>query len=191
MSSRQPVMAIVGSGTSLSNPTIESVAEQLGLLAVDAGFRVATGGLGGVMHAASRGARRSDRHHDGSVLAVVPSYDRQSATEHADIVIATGQQIARNVVLVASADVVVAVGGGAGTLSEMAIAWQLDKPIIALAQTGGWADKLAGKPIDRRSDATVHQASSARAAIELAMQLIATDRPEPGAIGSGWKKNAP
>lgn len=184
---RQPVIAIIGSGASLSHPDIETMAEDVGMLAVDAGFRVATGGLGGVMAAASRGARRSARKHDGSVIAIIPSYDRNTATMYADIVIATGQQIARNVILVASSDVVVAIGGGAGTLSEIAIAWQLAKPVIALSDTGGWAEALAGHQIDRRQDTVVHAVASASAAIERALAMTAHDHGEPGAIASGWK----
>lgn len=187
MSARRPVMAIVGSGASLCNPELESAAERLGAAAIASGFRIATGGLGGVMDAASRGAKASPHHTEGSIIAVLPSYDRATATAHADIVIATGQQIARNVVLVASADIIVALGGGAGTLSEIAIAWQLRKPIIALSTTGGWAEELAGRSIDKRSSTTIVAASSVEEAVTRAMELLMTVQPEPGEIGSGWK----
>jgi len=74
-------------------------------------------------------------------------------------------------VLVASADVVVAVAGGSGTLSEIALAWQLGKPIIALSVAGGWSERVAASAIDGRRDDEVRRADSAEQAVELAREL--------------------
>ena len=68
---------------------------------------------------------------------------------------------------------VVLVGGGAGTLSEAAYAWQFGKPVIALAGSGGWADKLAGEPIDdRRSDKVLAVATPEEAVAAAARWIV-------------------
>lgn len=72
---------------------------------------------------------------------MLPSYDPSDEGSSADIVIATGLDHARNI-LVANSDGVIAIGGGAGTLSEIAMAWALKRPIVAL-KVSGWSGKLA------------------------------------------------
>src|SRR5262249_31500883 len=83
------------------------------------------------------GASLSPGARDGDVIGVLPGYDRRAANPYLDIVVPTGMQIGRNVIVAAMADVVIAVGGGAGTLSESAIAWQVGKAIPALGRAGG------------------------------------------------------
>lgn len=126
------------------------------------------------MEAASRGARQSTAYAEGSVLAIVPGYEHASANGFADVVIPTGIGHARNVVVVASADVVVAIGGGAGTLSEMAIAWQLGRPIVALSSVPGWAERLSGKQVDDRARPAIVEAATAEEAVAAAKQLLPT-----------------
>jgi len=139
---------------------------------VGAGLRIATGGLGGIMTAASRGAREAAGHFDGAVIGVLPTLAATDANPYVDIVIPTGMNYARNVVLVAMADVVIAVGGGSGTLSEISMAWQHGKPIVALDLGEGWSARLAGQPLDDRRADVVHRASSAAEAVTLAVDLI-------------------
>ena len=129
---------------------------------------MATGGLGGVMEAVSRGAREAASHREGDVIGVLKSYDAESANPWVDIAIPTGMGIARNVVLVAMAEVVIAVGGGAGTLSEIAFAWQLGKPVVALTGVGGWAEAVAGEPIDDARDDRILAAATPAEAIAAA-----------------------
>lgn len=137
-SERRRVMAIIGAGSRLE-PKVEQLCYALGKQAVDAGFRIVSGGLGGVMAAVSQGARASAQRQEGDIVGVLPMYDAELANPYVDIVIPTGMGVARNVMVVASGDVVVAVGGGSGTLSEIALGWQLGKPLIALSPSGGWA----------------------------------------------------
>lgn len=121
----------------------------MGKALVDNGFRVQSGGMGGVMEAAFMGAHASEKYREGDTVALVPSFDIKEANKYADIVIPTGLDMMRNA-LVANASAVVAVGGGAGTLSEMALAWSLKRLIVAFRNLDGWSGKLADTRLDHR-----------------------------------------
>lgn len=175
---RKPVAVVVGANT--ASDAILTAAEGIGRGLVDAGMRVATGGLGGVMEAASRGARTSNRWTDGSVVGVLPGLVAADANPYVDLVIPTGMNYARNTILVAMADVVVAVGGGAGTLSEIALAWQHGKPIVTLDLGEGWSARLAGESLDYRRGDLLHRASSADEAVALAVSLLASRETNRG-----------
>jgi len=171
-------LAVVGSSS--SDPDLDAMCEQLGCRAIDAGFRIASGGLGGVMEAVSRGAHHSASYREGDVIGILPVHQHDAANQHVDIVISTGMGIARNLVLVSSADVVIAVRGGSGTLSEVAFAWQLGKPVVALCPSGGWAQKLAGETLDgRRSDSIIAASSVTEAIAAACQQLNATGQLNP------------
>ncbi len=167
---RRHVAAVVG-GSSASD-TMLAVAEALGAGLVDAGFRVATGGLGGVMTAASRGARQASGWTDGSVIGVLPGLVAADANPFVDVVVPTGMNYARNTILVAMADIVVAVGGGSGTLSEIALAWQHGKPIITIDIGEGWSARLSGERLDHRREDLLHRAVSAEDAARLSVSLV-------------------
>jgi len=147
-----PFVAVIGSGD--SDGDRDRLAEAVGATIAEAGFGLVCGGLGGVMEAACRGAHGVLGSASGRILAIIPGTDKSGANRYADIVVPTGLGYARNLLVVLSADAVVAVGGSCGTLSEMAHAWQFGKPICALAPSGGWAQKLAGEALDtKRPDA--------------------------------------
>ncbi len=167
---RRHVAAVVGANS--ASEAILAAAEGIGAGLVDAGFRVATGGLGGVMTAASRGARQASGWTDGSVIGVLPGLVASEANPFVDVVVPTGMNYARNTILVAMADVVVAVGGGSGTLSEIALAWQHGKPIVTLDLGEGWSARLAGERLDHRRDDLLHRAVDAEEAVRLAVLLI-------------------
>jgi len=122
-------VAVVGAGR--AGPEIERLAEEVGRRLALAGAIVVTGGLTGVMDAASRGAARAGGH----VVAIVPGESRAGATVHAATVVATGTGQARNLAVAATCDAMIAVGGEWGTLSEIALARKLGRPVVALA---GW-----------------------------------------------------
>ncbi len=159
---RRPQIAVLGAHA--PSPRLYAECELLGRLLVDAGCRVVTGGLAGVMEAASKGGSSSTKRRGGDVIGLLPGTDADEANPWVEIVIPTGLSLARNVLCVTSADAVIACCGRAGTLSEIAIAWQLGKPVIALDLDEGWASKLAGEAIDdRRSDRVVRATSAAEA----------------------------
>jgi uncharacterized protein (TIGR00725 family) len=134
------VIAVVGPGDASTDQGVLDAATQLGALLAQAGHAVVTGGLDGVMAAASRGAKSAG----GSVVAVLPGEEAGAANEFADVVIPTGLGQARNVVVVRSADAVIAVGGSWGTLSEVAIARRLGRPVVWLH---GWTIDGPADPI--------------------------------------------
>jgi uncharacterized protein (TIGR00725 family) len=108
-----------------------------------------TGGLSGIMESAARGARASSKWSSGSIIGILPGYDPDAANPYIDIPITTGLDHGRNL-LVSQADAVIAIGGGAGTLSEIALAWLYFRLIVAF-RGPGWAGQLADKKVDQRN----------------------------------------
>jgi uncharacterized protein (TIGR00725 family) len=145
---RRPVIAVSGDGTVAPNSAQWSAAEEIGKALVDEGYRVLTGGLDGVMKAACRGARESPAYREGDTVALLPGHRASAANAYCDIVLPTGLDHARNV-LVAHADALVAIGGGAGTLSEVALAWVHRRLVIAF-RLPGWSGRVADAPLDDR-----------------------------------------
>ncbi len=180
MPSPSPIVAVVGDGTVPEGSPLLALAERLGQALVGDGYRVLTGGLGGIMEAASRGAARSAAHRPGSVIALLPGDDSDDANPHVDIAIATGLGHARNAI-VARADAVIALGGGAGTLSEIAFAWIHRRLVIAF-RVPGWSGRLAGTRIDDRIrfpsilDDQVFGVDTPEEAVELLRSRLATYR---------------
>ena len=142
------VVAVIGDSEVVDSEELE-FAEKLGFELAKRGYIILTGGLGGIMEAVSRGAKKAG----GITLGIIPMADKSFANEYVDIVIPTGMGWTRNSLVALTADVVVAIGGKSGTLTEIAYAWMYNKPVIAVKKFGGWAEKLADKKIDdRRGD---------------------------------------
>jgi uncharacterized protein (TIGR00725 family) len=127
--SRTPYVAVVGPGE--ASPDELHTAEEVGAGLAAAGAVVVTGGLGGVMEAACRGARS----RRGRTLGILPGDDRDAANGWVEIAVPTGMGELRNGLVVRAADAVVAIGGGHGTLSEIALALKLGRPVVGL---GTW-----------------------------------------------------
>jgi len=139
------VVSVIGDSET-EDPEELRFAEELGRELARRGYVVLTGGRGGVMMAVCKGAKSAG----GITVAVLPSTRKEEANPYVDIAIPTGILWARNQIVVLGGDVVVAIGGKSGTLSEIAYAWMYDKPIIAVRRFGGWAAKLAGGKVDDR-----------------------------------------
>jgi len=125
-----------------------ALARELGRELVSGGYRVVTGGLGGCMEAVCRGARESPEYREGDTIGILPGYDPDEANEFVDVSLATGIFHSRNAI-VANSDSVMAIGGGSGTLSEMAMAWIMQRLLIAF-RVEGWSGRLADQRIDDR-----------------------------------------
>lgn len=146
---RRKVVSILGNAQVEPGDIKLQLAFDMGKALVDAGYRVQSGGLGGVMEAAFKGALASANYREGDTIALVPFFDTETANKYADIVVPTGLDLMRNA-LVANADAVVAIGGGAGTLCEMSLAWTMKRLILAFNNCEGWSSKLADTRLDYR-----------------------------------------
>lgn len=124
--SPQTLIGVIGSRQ--CNKEISALAYDVGKKLAEKGFGLICGGLGGVMEAACKGASEAG----GLTVGVLPGEFPVTANPFVGIRIATGMGIARNVIIVRSAAAVVAITGGAGTLSEIAHCLQLGVPVIGL-----------------------------------------------------------
>lgn len=119
-------------GASEATASQLEAAREVGRLLAEAGVVVINGGLGGVSGAASEGAAGAG----GTVVGILPDDDRRRADSHLTISLPTGMGQARNVLIATAADSVIAIGRGWGTLSEIAMARRLGRPVVAL---DGWS----------------------------------------------------
>jgi uncharacterized protein (TIGR00725 family) len=149
---------VAGSGED-DAPTL-AVAEEVGRLLGRAGAVVVCGGLGGVMAAACRGARAAG----AQTVGLLPGTDRRAANEWVSVPVATGLGELRNALIVRSSDVLVAIGGEYGTLSEVALALKVGCPVVGL---GTWT---LTRP-DGRPDDAVAAAGDAAGAVAAALAL--------------------
>ncbi|MFC1962000.1 TIGR00725 family protein, partial [Chloroflexota bacterium] len=140
-----------------------SQAEEVGREIARKGAALICGGLGGVMEAACRGARTEG----GMTIGILPGDNRYAANPYIQIPIATGMGYARNVAVVRSAQVVIAIDGSYGTLSEIGHALQAGIPVIGI---NTWSFSRAGKP-----DGAIHAVNSPTAAVQKAFDLIGDD----------------
>jgi uncharacterized protein (TIGR00725 family) len=156
---------VIGSDGDHCPQTTYDAAKEVGAQIAARNAITVTGGLGGVMEAACRGAKEKG----GMVVGIIPNEDMSYANPYCDIIIPTGIGFARNFITAYSADVAIVVGGGAGTYIEACVAYQKGKPIVALTGTGGTADKIADTFLDDRKTVKVISASSPKDAVEQAL----------------------
>ncbi len=142
------VISVLGDRNVVQNSLKWDLGYKISKSLVDHGYRVLHGGIGILSKAVYEGAVSSSKYTEGCVISIVPGFDPSMALENSDIQIATGLDEYRNVIT-ANTDAIVAIGGGAGTLSEIALAWMLKRLIICL-KVDGWSGELAGRKIDHR-----------------------------------------
>lgn len=145
------IITILGSNSEVSENALRQSFE-LGKRIVDNGWVLCTGGRGGVMESASKGARSSKHWNGYQIIGILPEDNKNSANEYLDIILPTGIGLTRNSLVVQAGDVCIAISGGAGTLSEIALAWQFGRPIAVINDTGGWSEKISGQKLDHRRD---------------------------------------
>ncbi len=137
---RRRIVAVIGASAPGERERV--LAERVGALAGARGWTLISGGLGGVMEAASRGARENG----GLVVGILPQAEPNACNAWVDIAIATGLADARNAVIANSADVFIAIGGSFGTLSEIAYALKRNKKVIALSSWSLDESRMCGEP---------------------------------------------
>ena len=147
---RRKIVAIIGDANIGEDSAKYKVAYEIGKALIDNGYRIQSGGLSGIMEAVFIGAKASEKYKEGDTVAIIPSYNMADANAYADIVVPTGMDVHRNGIVV-NADAVIAIGGGVGTLSEMAFAWSNYRLLIGVTSVEGWSKKLAGDKMDYRN----------------------------------------
>ncbi len=148
-------------GASEGSGDILRVAEAVGRGIAEAGAVLVCGGRTGVMEAASKGAAEAG----GIVVGILPTLSTDDANPHVTYAVATGTGHARNLAVVASGDAVIAIGGEWGTLSEIAFARRLERPVVAIRS---WALRnQAG------TDLGIVEAKAPEEAVELALRSAA------------------
>ena len=156
--SLKPLVGIIGERE--ASPENSLRAYTVGHLLAEHGFAIICGGLGGVMEAACRGACDAG----GLTLGILPGVDAAEANPYVQIAIVTGLNEARNLLIVRSALALIAIGGDYGTLSEMAFALKMRKPVIALHS---WQPERPGV-----SHPTLYPAQTPEEAVERLLQLV-------------------
>lgn len=132
------IIAVIGAGQ--CNKQQYAIARKVGGLIAAQGAILISGGLGGVMEAASRGAKEAG----GLTIGILPSARRGDANNYIDIIIPSGLGEARNVLIINSAMAVIAIGGGYGTLSEIAFALKSNTPLIGI---NTWQQARQGRAV--------------------------------------------
>jgi uncharacterized protein (TIGR00725 family) len=137
-----------------------ALAEEVGRRVAGSGAILVCGGLGGVMEAAARGATEAG----GIAVGILPGTGREDANPHLAISVPTGMGEARNALVVRAADVLIAIAGEFGTLSEIALALKLGTPVVGL---GTWELTKPGVPLRD----PIIRAATPEQAVTLALDL--------------------
>ena len=140
----KPYIGVIGA--SKTSPDVDKIAWQVGNGIAKQGGILVCGCLGGVMEAACQGAKQAQ----GMTIGILPNLDRNEANPYVDIVITTGLLEARNLIIVRTSDVLIAIGKGYGTLSEIAFALKMEKPVIGIET---WNQDLPIIPANNGQDA--------------------------------------
>jgi len=175
-SSRRLQIGVMGSAADLNySQSVQKLAEETGYYIAKNGATLMFGAekdYDSLSTAACRGAKKGG----GSTVGVTYGKGLNDVyeKENADVIIASAQERGggRETVLVTSCDGIISISGGSGTLTEMAIAYQANRPIVALKGTGGWSDKLGGEYIDARKRVLVEAAETPEEAVLLVIQRI-------------------
>ena len=149
---KRKIIAVIG-GAEASEEHLK-IAEEVGSLIAKKDGVLITGGMGGVMEAASRGAKRAD----GLVIGILPTVEKDTANQYVDIPIITGLSHARNFIIARTCDCAVAINGKYGTLSELAFCLMYHVPVIGIDT---WEIK-----------APIIKAKNAKEAVDLAFKAI-------------------
>jgi uncharacterized protein (TIGR00725 family) len=162
-------VAVIGSAT--ASAAEEAIAEEVGRRLAERGAIVICGGRSGVMQAACRGAHMAG----GFTVGILPGTDSGEGNPYLSLALPTGLGQARNAVVVQASDAVIAVGGGAGTLSEIGHALKAGKPLVGLVT---WEARRGGS-----GESEIQIADTAEEAVERTLEAIRVLRGDRGRNG--------
>ena len=159
---------VIGNNTNGCTPKHEKIAYDVGSEIAKSDSVLITGGLGGVMAAASHGAHDAN----GLTVGIIPQDDATMANEFCDIVIPTGMGLTRDFLNALTADGVIIVGGGSGTLSEVCAAYMYKKPMVAIRNIGGSVEPYIDGFIDHRENIKIIGVDTPQEAVKKILELI-------------------
>lgn len=162
-------------GASEIDEKTRQISIELGRLLAQNNYAVSCGGLSGVMESVCQGVKEEG----GLTIGLIPFKDKSRANKYVDIVIPVPFSQARNVVVVLSGDVCIAIAGKAGTLSEICFAWIYEKPIIGLTCVEGWSSKMADQQIDDRRTDKIYGANNPQEVIKKLDYIFSNHRFKP------------
>lgn len=168
-------VAVIGSAGpeeyNYDKPTVAmyNAAEAIGRLLAQKDCIVVNGGKGGIMEAVCRGAKSAG----GLTVAEISGNGRKEGNSYVDIEIVTTDIGYRGPsLLIGMSDAVISLGGGAGTLQELAVAYRMKKPVVLCTGYGGWTDRIAKlEYLDERRLVKFAQVNTQKAAVTKAIQL--------------------
>lgn len=173
-SGRKIQIGVMGSAADLKyGKKLEKIAEDIGYYVAKNNAVLMFGAekdYDSLSTAACRGAKKAK----GVTVGITYGKGFNTYDNNADIVIATGMERGggREMALVLSCDVIICVSGGSGTLTEIAVAYQANIPIIVMKDTGGWSERLANEYLDNRKRVLITEAKTPREAVLLALSKI-------------------
>lgn len=145
------------------------MAYDVGRLVAQKGAILVCGGKGGIMEEACRGAK----DNDGTTVGVISGNERGKANKYVDVEIVSGMvNCGEEALIISMSDGLIAIGGGAGTLQEIATAYRNKKAVVAIQGISGWSDKVAGTFLDERKLAKIQKATSPNQAVKLLLDTI-------------------
>jgi len=154
----QTYISVIGVGAERED--LNNLAYEVGKLIAKQGAILVCGGLGGVMNSAARGAKEAG----GRTVGILPGSSRAGSSKYLDVAIPTDMGHARNAIIIRSADAVIAIGVGYGTLSEIGLALKMEKPVIGLRTWGLFRDG--------EKDEGIIPVDTAQEAVETAFKII-------------------
>ena len=172
---RKIQIGVMGSASDLKySKKIEKIAEEVGYWIAKNNATLIFGAekdYDSLSTSACRGAKKA------SGMTIGITYNRGLdifEKDNVDVIISTGLERGggRETALILSCDGIITISGGSGTLTEIAIAYQADIPIVAMENTGGWSDKLAGLYLDARKRLKIERAKTPEEAVKLIIELI-------------------
>ena len=159
---------VIGNNTNGCTPKHEKIAYDIGVEIAKSDSVLITGGLGGVMAAASRGAHDAN----GLAIGIIPQDDPSVANEFCDIVIPTGMGLTRDYLNALSADGVIIVGGGSGTLSEACASYMYKKPMVAVRNLASSVEPYIDDYIDHRKNIKIIGVDTPQEAVKTILESI-------------------
>ena len=159
---------VIGNNTNGCTPKHEKIAYEVGAEIAKSDSVLITGGLGGVMTAASHGAHDAN----GLTVGIIPQDNSTMANEFCDIVIPTGMGLARDFLNALTADGVIIVGGGSGTLSEVCAAYMYKKPMVAIRNIKSSIEPYIDGFLDHRKNIKIIGVDSPQDAVKKILELI-------------------